>query len=425
MAQAARDQNRVTTLLGVSNVDSLTPVAIYADPSTHELLVSAAVVLAPNSSVNVNQIGGTAVAVGNGATDLGTQRVTISNDSTGQIQLAAGAASIGVLGANSGVDIGDVTVNNGAGVAAVNIQDGGNTITVDGTVNVNTHAVTIASGGVASGAFASGALAVGSVVAGAIAAGASSFVKLEDDASASADAGVPAMAIQRATPANTASDLDYSMLQMSAGRLWTSATIDAALPAGSAIIGALVANQSVNLAQVAGGTAINSGVTGAIAAGGDVANDAADSGNPVKIGGKALTAIPAAVTANDRIQSMFDVYGRQISMSALREMRGNQVTTITNSTSETTIVTADATYKLDLYGLIVTNTSATPLNVAIKDSNAGTTRMNIAVPANETRGFMLPADAGHKQNAVNTTWTATCSASVTSVIITALFANSL
>lgn len=39
-----------------------------------------------------------------------------------------------VLGANDGVDIGDVTVNNGAGAAAVNIQDGGNTITVDGTV---------------------------------------------------------------------------------------------------------------------------------------------------------------------------------------------------------------------------------------------------------------------------------------------------
>jgi len=39
-----------------------------------------------------------------------------------------------ILGANSGVDIGDVTINNAAGVAAVNIQDGGNSITVDGTI---------------------------------------------------------------------------------------------------------------------------------------------------------------------------------------------------------------------------------------------------------------------------------------------------
>ena len=47
-----------------------------------------------------------------------------------------------ILGANSGVDIGDVTINNASGASAVNIQDGGNSITVDGTVSVNTHAVT-------------------------------------------------------------------------------------------------------------------------------------------------------------------------------------------------------------------------------------------------------------------------------------------
>jgi hypothetical protein len=35
------------------------------------------------------------------------------------------------LGANSGVDIGDVTINNASGGSAVNIQDGGNSITVD------------------------------------------------------------------------------------------------------------------------------------------------------------------------------------------------------------------------------------------------------------------------------------------------------
>ncbi|MCK9370678.1 hypothetical protein M0R04_12275 [Candidatus Dojkabacteria bacterium] len=44
---------------------------------------------------------------------------------------------------------------------------------------------------------------------------------------------------------------------------------------------------------------------------GDVAHDAADSGNPVKIGGKASAAKPTAVTANDRVNAYFDVYGRQ------------------------------------------------------------------------------------------------------------------
>lgn len=40
MAQAPRDENRITTLLGTSNADGTTPVTVYADPTTHRLLVS-------------------------------------------------------------------------------------------------------------------------------------------------------------------------------------------------------------------------------------------------------------------------------------------------------------------------------------------------------------------------------------------------
>lgn len=73
-----------------------------------------------------------------------------------------------------------------------------------------------------------------------IAAGATSIAKAEDVGSADADVGVPAMAVRKASPANTSgSDGDYEFLQISAGRLWASATIDAALPAGSATIGAV------------------------------------------------------------------------------------------------------------------------------------------------------------------------------------------
>lgn len=42
MANAARDGNRVPTLLGVSSSDGVTPVTIYADPTTHRLYVTAA-----------------------------------------------------------------------------------------------------------------------------------------------------------------------------------------------------------------------------------------------------------------------------------------------------------------------------------------------------------------------------------------------
>lgn len=68
------------------------------------------VAITANSSVNVAQMNGTAVTMGNGAAGTGVQRVTIASDSTGQVALAAGTNGIGKLTANSGVDIGDVDV---------------------------------------------------------------------------------------------------------------------------------------------------------------------------------------------------------------------------------------------------------------------------------------------------------------------------
>lgn len=41
MAQARRDDNFVPTLLGVSSSDGSTPIPVYADPTTHRLLVDA------------------------------------------------------------------------------------------------------------------------------------------------------------------------------------------------------------------------------------------------------------------------------------------------------------------------------------------------------------------------------------------------
>lgn len=131
--------------------------------------------------------------------------------------------------------------------------------------------------------------------------------RAEDVASADGDPGIGMLAVRKATPANTSgADGDFEFPQMSAGRLWTSATIDAALPtganvvgrvgidqttpgttnlvaasqsgtwninaittlpalaAGAAVIGSLAANQSVNVNQIAGVTpTLNSGVVGA------------------------------------------------------------------------------------------------------------------------------------------------------------------
>lgn len=49
-----------------------------------------------------------------------------------------------------------------------------------------------------------------------------------------------------------------------------------------------------------------------LGAAGDVAHDAADNGNPLKIGGKAASSTPTAVTAGDRVNAYFDLSGRQV-----------------------------------------------------------------------------------------------------------------
>lgn len=76
-----------------------------------------------------------------------------------------------------------------------------------------------------------------------VAAAATNIAKAEDVASADADVGVPALAVRKATPANTSgTDGDYEFLQMSAGRLWTSSDVSLAGTAAAAGSGATSAS---------------------------------------------------------------------------------------------------------------------------------------------------------------------------------------
>jgi len=56
MANAYRDQNNVPTLIAVSSVDGVTPVRLYADPTTHRLLIDttggAGQVITPTGTVD-------------------------------------------------------------------------------------------------------------------------------------------------------------------------------------------------------------------------------------------------------------------------------------------------------------------------------------------------------------------------------------
>lgn len=193
----------------------------------------------------------------------------------------------------------------------------------------------VASGAVASGAFASGSIASGAIVAGAVAAGASSFVKLEDVASADADAGVPAMAVRKATPANTSgTDGDYEMLQISAGRLWTQT-------------------------------------------GGSVATNVAIADNPVNQGAQAVSSENTAVTALRQVQLVADLVGKLIVLPYANPenfVSGAITSAMTGTTSTSLVAAPAAGLRNYITQITVSNAHATVgTDVIIQDGSGGTT----------------------------------------------------
>ena len=73
---------------------------------------------------------------------------------------------------------------------------------------------------------------------------------------------------------------------------------------------------------------------------GNVAHDAADSGNPIKVGGRAHTSNPTAVANGDRVNAVYDTQGRAIvSMSIGPAMVAGVSADITN-TSDTSVIAA-------------------------------------------------------------------------------------
>ena len=169
---------------------------------------------------NLAQMAGAAIAMGTGVRSAGTQRVTIATDDV----VPASQSGTWTVGISASQTLANVTTL-GTITNVVHVDDNSGSLTVD---NAGTFAVQAT-----------------------IAAGATAIGKAEDVASADADVGVPAMAVRKATPANTSgTDGDYEMLQISAGRLWCSVTVDAALPAGTNAIGKLAANAGVTIGAV-------------------------------------------------------------------------------------------------------------------------------------------------------------------------------
>lgn len=126
--------------LGSNNDVTVTSGTVTANQGTSPWVVSGTVTATPTGTQDVNllQVGSASFAQGQRAVGSSLSVVLATSHAAVTVTGTVAATQSGtwILGANSGVDIGDVTINNAAGASSVNIQDGGNTITVDGTVSV-------------------------------------------------------------------------------------------------------------------------------------------------------------------------------------------------------------------------------------------------------------------------------------------------
>lgn len=105
MAQAKRDNNYIPTLLAVSNADGITPVTLYADPTTHRLLVSATA----GALDDLSDVVITSAAQGDILYFNGTNWVNLAAGTNGHFLKTQGAAANPVWAAVSATPAGSDT----------------------------------------------------------------------------------------------------------------------------------------------------------------------------------------------------------------------------------------------------------------------------------------------------------------------------
>lgn len=346
-----------------------------------------------NQSVSLNQLGGVAASVGNGASGTGVLRVTVANDSTGQVALAAGTAAIGKLAANSGVDIGDVDITSVIpGTGATNLgkpDDSGRTLGDTGVAalavrrDADTSLVSATNDYSPLLLDASGYLKV-NVKAGS----ASSTQYATNAAYADGNTGTLALTVRDdALSTLTEADGDYSVHRVdSTGALWVT-------PASAfEVIG-------------------------------HVDHDTADSSNPpVKVGAVAKTALSGLtlVSAGDMTQLHAGVDGVLIIRTDcnLEDIVTATPIAITDGSSTSIIAAQGAGIKFYLKEITIANTSATAVTVDLRDGAAGSVKWTFPVPANTSgivKTFSVPLGFS-----ANTAMCADPSAAASTITVSAL-----
>lgn len=118
---------------------------------------------------------------------------------------------------------------------------------------------------------------------------------------------------------------------------------------------------------------------------GTVAHDAADSGAPIKVGGRARSSEITAVASDDRSDFVTDLVGKQIVLPYANPenfVSGAITTSMTGTTSTSLVAAPGAGLRNYITTIIVSNAHATVgTDVAIQDGSGGTTLLTIPAAA--------------------------------------------
>lgn len=307
-------------LLGSTTSANSIPVVIANDQGAVSVTAAGDVAHDAADSGNPIKVGGTGTAALPTAVGEG-DRVQASFDLQGQLRVTneAGDPLIVDLGADN-----DVTVTSGTidvqGTTAADAALTADPVTVGGRASTAVPTAVTADGDVVDAWFnRNGALKVvmvddagDSIMDGTndalnvnIVAGAAGGVTHTDNATytGGSDDGVPAFALYDTTPPTT-TDGAAGIVRMDSVR-----NMHIAIRDGAANERAANVNASNQLeVSVENAVTVDLGANNDIQ--GDVAHDAADSGNPVKMGGTGTAALPTAVTEGDRVQASFDLQGQ-------------------------------------------------------------------------------------------------------------------
>ena len=379
---------------GSTSYRKVTGAGTTGDPAVcHQIIDSGTCAVTQSGTWNITNVSGT-ISLPTGAATAANQttiiwhvdgiettltsidgKITACN--TGAVVLAAGTAAIGKLAANTGVTIGAVEIAASQTLATVTnlSQMGGAAIAMGtGVRSAGTQRVTIATDDVVpvTGTFwqATQPVSLASVPSHAVTNAGTFAVQID---------GAALTSLQLLDDAVSGTGFNISQMNGVAVTMGNGAS-------GTGVQRVTIANDSTGI--LAGVTTVTTLTT---LTGGGVAHDSADSGNPHKIGAKAVASISGVtlVTAADRTDLYAGLDGVQITRPHcnLEDIVSGNATN-TDGTSTQCIAAGGAGIKHYITSVVLCNTSATNITVDIKDGS--TVKVSIPVPANSGAIFNPP-----------------------------------